>query len=104
MTLDKDILEMMQSVIESDLAAPKVPKERIPKLKKTWKCDHAHDFLYGHRAGYYKGLAEGMMIERHRRQLSEEENNEVFELTDRHAARLRRYFAYYKERRKQTKK
>jgi hypothetical protein len=102
--LDKDILEIIEGVIEGDLAAPKVPKERVPKLRKTWKCDHAHDFLYGHRAGYYKGLAEGMMIERHRRQLSDDENDEIFELTSSHAARLRRYFAHYKERSRQTKK
>jgi hypothetical protein len=102
--LDRDIREIIQSVIESDLAAPKVPKERVLRLKKTWKCENAHDFLYGHRAGYYKGLAEGIMIERHRRQLLPDEDDEVFELTVAHAARLRRYFAYYKQRRRQTKK
>lgn len=104
MPLDRDIREIIESVIEGDLAAPKVPRERVPKLKKTWKCKHVPDFLYGHRAGYYKGLAEGMMIERYRRQLSDEESNEVFELTDRHGTRLRRYFAYYRERRRHTKK
>lgn len=102
--LDREIKEMIEGVIEGDLAAPKVPKARVPKLKKTWKCDHAHDFLYGHRVGYYKGLAEGMMLERNKRQLSTEEDGEVFELTERHAASLRRYFAYYKQRRRQTKK
>jgi hypothetical protein len=96
--LDRDILDMIQKVIESDLAAPKVPKDRVSKLKKTWKCESAHDFLYGHRAGYYKGLAEGMMIERYKRSLLPDEDNEVFELTGRYAARLRRYFAYYKKR------
>ncbi|HEX6068092.1 MAG TPA: hypothetical protein VFZ05_04750 [Nitrososphaera sp.] len=102
MPLDRDIRETIESVIESDLAAPKVPKDRVPKLKKTWKCDNAHDFLYGHRAGYYKGLAEGMVIERHRRQLAAEEDEEVFTITRSHAASLRRYFAYYKQ--KHTKK
>ncbi len=96
MPLDSDIRDAIQKVIESDLAAPRVPKERVPRLKKTWKCESAHDFLYGHRAGYYKGLAEGMVIERYGRLLLPDEDNELFELTDKYAARLRRYFAYYK--------
>lgn len=100
--LDRDIREMIESAVEGDLAAPKVPKERVPRLKKTWKCDSAHDFLYGHRAGYYKGLAEGMVLERHGRQLAADEDDEVFAITSAHAARLRRYFAHYKQRR--TKK
>lgn len=98
MPLDRDIREAIQQVIEADLAAPKVPRERVPKLKKTWKCDSAYDFLYGHRAGYYKGLAEGMTIERYRRQLTPDEDGEVFELTSKYALRLGRYFAYYKQR------
>ncbi len=104
MPLESDIREMVQSVIGSDLAASKVPKERVPKLKKTWNCDSVQDFLYGHRAGYYKGLAEGMTIERHGRALSPDEDNDVFMLTDKYAPRLRRYFAYYKAKHTQTKK
>ncbi len=104
MALDKEIREIIEGTIERDLAAPKVPKARVPKLKKTWKCDHAHDFLYGHRVGYYKGLAEGVTIGKYKRQLSVEEDKEVFEITDRYAARLRSYFAYYKQRRKSKKK
>lgn len=96
--LDSDIRETIEKVIEGDLAAPKVPRERLPRLKKTWKCDSAYDFLYGHRAGYYRGLAEGMVLERHRRQLVSDEDGEVFAITSAHAARLRRYFAYYKQR------
>jgi hypothetical protein len=98
--LDKDIVEMIQSVIEGDLAAPKVPMERLPNLKKTWKCEYAQDFLYGHRAGYYKGLAEGMAIERYRRRLLPDEDNHVFELTIMYASKLRGYFAYYKGKKK----
>jgi hypothetical protein len=85
-------------VIENDLAAPKVPKKRVPKLKSVWKCDHAHDFLYGHRAGYYKGLAEGFMLERHKRELTQDEENEIFEIIEPYTRGLRRYFAYYKEK------
>ena len=51
MTLDKDIKDMVKAAIENDLAAPKVPKKRVPKLKCVWKCEHAYDFLYGHRVG-----------------------------------------------------
>jgi hypothetical protein len=99
-SLDRDIVEMIRSVIEGDLSAPKVPKERLPKLKKTWKCEYAHDFLYGHRAGYYKGLAEGMVVERYRRRLLSDEDNHVFELTIVYASKLRRYFSYYKDKKK----
>jgi hypothetical protein len=103
MTLDNDIRNTIKAVIENDLAAPKVPKKRVPKLKRTWKCHHVHDFLYGHRVGYYKGLAEGMILERYRRQLSKEEDNEVFEIVQPQIKVLRKYFAYYKDTRTRTK-
>lgn len=98
MSLDSDIRNIIETVIENDLAAPKVPKKRVPKLKQTWKCDYVHDFLYGHRIGYYKGLAEGIVLERHRRQLSEEEDNEVFGIVKPYTRGLREYFAYYKRK------
>jgi hypothetical protein len=90
MPLDNDIRNVIETVVENDLAAPKVPKKRVPKLKRTWKCDYAHDFLYGHRIGYYKGLAEGMMLERRRRQLTEDEDNEVFEIVEPYLKALRK--------------
>ena len=95
--LDSDIAELVRAAIENDLKVPKVPKERVPKLKKVWRCDSAHDFLYGQRTGYYAGLAEGMMLDRHGRQLTEGESEEVFEILQPYLARLRRYFAYYKQ-------
>jgi hypothetical protein len=99
MALDNDIRNIIEAVIENDMAAPKIPKQRVPKLKHIWKCNQASDFLYGHRVGYYKGLAEGMILERYRRQLTEEEDNEVFELVSSYLKVLRKYFAYYKDRR-----
>jgi len=96
MTLDKDIRNIVETVIENDLAAPKVPKRRVPKLKRTWRCDNAPDFLYGHRIGYYKGLAEGIMLERRGRQLTKDEDIEIFEIVEPYARGLRKYFAYYK--------
>jgi len=103
MTLDNDIRDIIKAVIENDLAAPKVPKKRVPKLKRIWKCHQVHDFLYGHRVGYYKGLAEGMILERYRHQLSKEEDNEVFEIVQPQIKVLRKYFAYYKDTRTRTK-
>ena len=97
--LDADIRNIIETVIENDMAAPKVPKKRVPKLKRLWKCKEVHDFLYGHRVGYYKGLAEGIILERYRRRLSEEEDSEVFEIVHTHTKILRKYFAYYKETR-----
>jgi hypothetical protein len=102
MPLDSDIRNLVETVIENDLAAPKVPKSRVPKLKKAWKCDHAHDFLYGHRIGYYKGLAEGMVLERHRRQLAEDEDSEVFRIVRPYTRGLRKYFSHYKAKRKSS--
>ena len=102
MTLDDDIRNIIEAVIENDMAAPKVPKKRVPKLKRIWKCHQVPDFLYGHRIGYYKGLAEGMILERYRRRLSEQEDNEVFEIVQPYIKVLRKYFAYYKDTR--TKK
>ena len=98
MTLDKDIRNIVETVIENDLAAPKVPKRRVPKLKRTWSCDHAPDFLYGHRIGYYKGLAEGIMLERRGRQLTKDEDIEIFEIVEPYSRGLRKYFAYYKNK------
>jgi hypothetical protein len=100
MALDSDITNIIKAVIENDLTAPKVPKKRVPKLRRVWKCEYAYDFLYGHRVGYYKGLAEGMVLERYRHELSPEEDNEVFEIVQHHTRELRKYFAYYKDRRK----
>jgi hypothetical protein len=99
MTLDGDIINIIETVVENDLTAPKVPKKRVPKLKHMWKCKYAPDFLYGHRVGYYKGLVEGMVLERYRRQLSSEEDDEVFEIVVQYTRELRKYFAYYKDRR-----
>jgi hypothetical protein len=99
MTLDSDIRKIIEAVIENDMAAPKVPKKRVPKLKRVWKCNQASDFLYGHRVGYYKGLAEGVILERYRRQLTDEEDNELFEIVSSYIKVLRKYFAYYKDRR-----
>jgi hypothetical protein len=101
-TMDADIRNIVETVIENDLSAPRVPKERVPKLRRIWKCQQAHDFLYGHRVGYYKGLAEGMILERYRRQLSNEEDNEIFEIVQVYTKALRKYFSYYKEK-KRTK-
>jgi hypothetical protein len=98
MRLDGDIINIIETVIENDLIAPKVPKKRVPKLKHVWKCQHAHDFLYGHRLGYYKGLAEGMVLERYKRQLSTEEDDELFKVVEGYTRDLRKYFAYYKDR------
>jgi hypothetical protein len=98
--LDTDIRRILQETIESDLAAPKVSKERVPRLKKVWKCDSASDFLYGQRAGYYTGLAEGLVLERRKRQLTEGEQEEVFELLAPYLPRLRRYFAHYRAHKK----
>jgi hypothetical protein len=102
MIMDSDIVSIIKTVIENDLTAPKVPKKRVPKLKNVWKCQDAYDFLYGHRVGYYKGLAEGMVLERYRRQLSAEEDNEVFKIVERYTKELRKYFRYYKDRRKRA--
>ncbi len=101
--VDEDIRNILEAVIENDMAAPKVPKKRVPKLKRIWKCHQVPDFLYGHRVGYYKGLAEGMILERYRRQLSKEEDNEVFEIIQPHIEVLRKYFAYYKDTHRRTK-
>jgi hypothetical protein len=99
MILDNDIRNIIKAVIENDMASPKIPKSRVPKLKHIWKCNQAPDFLYGHRIGYYKGLAEGMILERYRRQLSEVEDNEIFDIVTPYIKVLRKYFAYYKDRR-----
>src|ERR687889_1979014 len=99
MMVDKDIRNVIEAVIENDMAAPKVPKKRVPKLKRIWKCHQVHDFLYGHRVGYYKGLAEGIILERYRRQLSKEEDDEIFEIVQLYAKALRKYFSYYKDKR-----
>jgi hypothetical protein len=97
--LDTDIQNILHAVIENDLAAPRVPKERVPKLRRIWKCQQARDFLYGHRVGYYKGLAEGIILERYGRQLSDEEDDEIFEIVQLYAKALRNYFNYYKDKR-----
>jgi hypothetical protein len=104
MPLDREIKNIIEAVIENDLAAPKVPKKLVPKLKRIWKCENAHDFLYGHRIGYYKGLAEGLVLERYRRQLTDDEDNELFEVIEPHVGGLRKYFRYYKESRRSPHK
>lgn len=93
--LDGDIKEIVRAVIESDLAAPKVPRSRVPKLKKVWGCTDAYNFLYGQRTGYYTGLAEGFMLERHRRRLEPEEEDEIFAMIEPYTTDLRGYFAFY---------
>jgi hypothetical protein len=97
--LDADIRNILEAVIENDLAASRVPKERVPKLRRIWKCQHASDFLYGHRVGYYKGLAEGIILERYQRQLSNEEDDEIFKIVQLYTKALRKYFSYYKRQR-----
>jgi hypothetical protein len=91
--LDKDIRNIVEVVIESDLQAPKVPKKQVPKLKQVWKCEHVHE-----------GLVEGLMLERHKRQLSDDEANEVDEIIELYARGLRKYFVYYKEEKKKGRR
>jgi hypothetical protein len=55
-------------------------------------------FFYRHRVRYYKGLVEGMILERYRRRLPTEEDDGVFEIVRRYVQELRTYFAYYKDR------
>ncbi|MEO9294625.1 MAG: hypothetical protein ABI347_03395 [Nitrososphaera sp.] len=100
MPLDGDIKDTVRGAIEGDLQAPKVPRERLPKLKKVWRCDSASDFLYGNRAGYYAGLVEGLMMERHKRVLTAEETEEAFQLVEPYLKQLRKYFSHYKARTK----
>lgn len=100
MPVDSDIKDTVRLAIEGDLQAPKVPKERLPRLRNVWGCEGAHDFLYGNRSGYYAGLAEGLMIERHKRVLTKEETEEVFQLIKPYLEGLRRYFSHYKQARK----
>jgi hypothetical protein len=99
--LDSDIKSLVQAAIEGDLAAPRVPRSRVPKLKKVWGCTDAFNFLYGQRAGYYTGLAEGFMMERHRRRLGPEEEDEIFALIEPYTQRLRGYFAFYVQGKKE---
>jgi hypothetical protein len=54
--------------------------------------------FYGQRVGYYKGLAEGMILERYRRRLPTEGDDGVFEIVRGYVQKLRTYFAYYKDR------
>lgn len=100
MPLDDEVTDTVRAAIESDLQAPRAPRKRMPKLKKVWKGDSASDFLYGHRVGYYAGLVEGLMIERHKRVLTAEEAEEAFELVKPYLKDLRKYFSYYKARTK----
>jgi hypothetical protein len=48
--------------------------------------------------GYYTGLAEALVLERRGRQLTEGEQEEVFELLVPYLPKLRRYFSYYKKK------
>jgi hypothetical protein len=104
MPLDVDIKTIIKRAIEGDLQSPKVPKNRIPKLKRVWKCTNAYNFLYGQRAGYYTGLAEGFILERYKRQMTPTEQEEVFAVIECYMKRLRSYFAYYKTTRRQKAK
>jgi hypothetical protein len=40
------------------------------------------------------------MLERHRRQLTQDENDEIFAMIEQWLPALRRYFAYYRARKK----
>jgi hypothetical protein len=95
--LDRGMKELVERVIQNDLTALEVPKKRIPKLNKIWKCDHTHDFLR-QQGSLYKGLAAGLMLERHKRELTQGED-EVFEIVEPYTRALRQYFAFFKEER-----
>ena len=96
MSIDASIKNTIVIAIEHDLKAPKVPKNRVPKLKRVWKCESAYDFLYGQRVGYYTGLAEGIILERYRRQLTVREQEALFFVIAPYTKHLRKYFAFYK--------
>ena len=57
-------------------------------------------FWYGQRVGYYTGLAEGLVLQRRSRQMTEGEQQEVYEIIEQYLPGLRRYFAHYRPRTK----
>lgn len=49
-------------------------------------------------------MVEGLVLERYRRQLTEDEDNEVFEIIERYTNGLRKYFSYYKPKHRNRRK
>ncbi|WP_187147712.1 hypothetical protein [Candidatus Nitrososphaera gargensis] len=49
-------------------------------------------------------MVEGLVLERYRRQLTEDEDNEVFEIIERYTNGLRKYFSYHKPKHRNRRK
>jgi hypothetical protein len=72
----------------------KVPKKRVLMLKRICKCEHAYDFVYGHRTDFHKGFA-GHGVEKVQTAADQERGNQAFEIIEPWATGLRKYFTYY---------
>lgn len=87
--LDNDFRRKLENIIDDYLSIP-IDPSYLPRLKQIWRIEgHEYEFLYGESIGFLTGIASGMIIEKFGRDVTDDENNEIFEIVESHARRIR---------------
>ncbi len=96
MTLDRQFRKEFEEIIE-DYISIKTDQKHTPRLNKIWKIEHNEfEFLYGETIGYLTGMASGMIIGQYKRDVSTDETNEIFEIVESYASKIRESLNVYK--------
>jgi hypothetical protein len=91
LVLDLTLRRQILHYIEDDLSSTLPSQEYLERVKDAWNCDHFYDFLYGQMVGQYIGTAEGFVRIRFAREPTEDEINDIFEIVETYALRMKEY-------------
>lgn len=98
MLLDREIEKSLKTFIEEDLKLTEPPKDiAITRLRKIWKIEGSeYEFLYGEKIGFFTGIGTGMVFHKFKRAVSSEETDQIFDIVESYASKIRDYLARYK--------
>ena len=96
--LDKDVRSELVRLMEHFLQMEKETPEQSAKAWKMWKTKNMFEFLYGHWIGYFTGQFEGIIQERFGRDVTFDERNEIFEVVEEYAPKLREHLSYLEDK------
>lgn len=99
MPLDSEIRKHLIRFIEARLEPETTPKEIMTNgLRKVWKLEsNQYEFLYGEMIGFLMGIGTGMVFEKYKREVLPDETDEIGDIVESHASKIRDYLATFKQ-------
>ena len=85
--------------IDERLKPETIPQEIIKNgLKKLWKIENnQYEWLYGQMIGFLIGIGTGMVFEKYKRAVLPEESDEIGDIVESNANRIREYLANFRK-------